>query len=86
MIPVDAFSIDDESIKNCDKVLKYILSKFAKLPITELCDKSLQDMGINIEYCKCIVVIKIEQIINRYMKQNGLTYFTKEILWKSKTD
>lgn len=84
-IPVDALSIDDESINNCDKALKFVLSEYAKFPITELGDKSLHDMGIDIEFCKRIANNKSEQIINRYMQQNGLSFFTEEVLWKNKT-
>lgn len=85
-IPVDAFSIDDEVIGNFDGVLKFALSEYAKLPIKELNNKSLNDIGIEIEFCKRILNKEIEEKLQKYMKENNLEYITEEVLWKNMTD
>jgi len=84
-IPSDSFSINDETVGNCDGVLKYIFSEYTKLPIKELDDKSLQDLGITIEFCKRITNNKSELLINHYMQQNRLSYITEDVLWKNMT-
>ena len=58
-IPSDSFSVNDEAVGNCDGVLKYVFSEYTKLPIKELNDKSLQDLGIAIEFCKGLKTIKM---------------------------
>lgn len=84
-IPSDSFSVDDEAVGNCDGVLKYIFSEYVKLPIKELGDKSLEDLGISIEFCKRIDNEKSEFLLNHYMQQNGLSYITEDVLWKNMT-
>lgn len=85
-IPVDAFSIDDEIIGNLDGVLKFVLSEYAKLPIKELDNKSLNDIGIEIEFCKRILNSEIEAKLQKYMQDNNLEYITEEVLWKNMTN
>ena len=85
-IPCDSFSVNDEAIRNYDGVLKHIFSEYAKLPIRELDDKSLQDLGIKIEFCKRIANDKCERLISRYMQQNALSYITEDVLWKNMTN
>ena len=85
-IPVDAFGIDDEVIGNFDGVLKYALSEYAKLPIEELDNKSLNDVGIYIEFCKRVLNEEIESKLNKYMQENNLEYVTEEVLWKNMTN
>ncbi len=85
-IPVDAFSIDDEVIGNFDGVLKFALSEYAKLPIKELDNKSLNDIGIEIEFCKRSLNSEIEAKLQKYMQENNLEYITEEVLWKNMTN
>ncbi len=85
-IPSDSFSVNDEAVGNCDGVLKYVFSEYTKLPIKELNDKSLQDLGIAIEFCKRIENDKNELLLSHYVQQNGLSYITEDVLWKNMTD
>uniref|UniRef100_UPI003AB6FA09 hypothetical protein n=1 Tax=Enterocloster clostridioformis TaxID=1531 RepID=UPI003AB6FA09 len=85
-IPIDAFSINDEMIGNFDGTIKYVLSEYAKLPIEELDNKSLYDLGISIEFCKRSSNKNDETIISDYMQQNGFDYVYEEVLWKNMTD
>ena len=85
-IPVDAFSIDDEVIGNFDGALKFTLSEYTKLPIKELDNKSLNDIGIKIEFCKRSLNNEIEAKLQKYLQKNNLEYITEEVLWKNMTD
>ena len=85
-IPIDAFSIDDEALCNLDGVLKFALSEYVKLPIKELNNKSLSDLGIQIEFCKRESNKIIDMKIERYMKENNSRYLNEDILWKNMND
>lgn len=85
-VPPDAFSVNDESIGSSDGVLKFVFSEYAKLPIKELDDRSLQDLGIKIEFCKRIANNESERLLNHYMQQNGFSYLTEDVLWKNLTN
>ena len=85
-IPVDAFSIDDEVIGNFDGVLKFALSEYAKLPIKQLDNRSLNDIGIEIEFCKRSLNREVEEKLQKYMQTNNLEYITEEVLWKNMTN
>lgn len=85
-IPVDAFSIDDEVIGNFDGALKFTLSEYTKLPIKELDNKSLNDIGIKIEFYKRSLNNEIEAKLQKYLQKNNLEYITEEVLWKNMTD
>lgn len=85
-IPVDAFSIDDEVIGNFDGALKFTLSEYTKLPIKELDNKSLNDIGIKIEFCKRSLNNENEAKLQKYLQKNNLEYITEEVLWKNMTD
>lgn len=82
-IPINAFSVDDENIKNCDSALKYILTEFERLPIEKLSNRSLRDLGIRIELCKKISNSEVQQMIKGYMEQNNLSYIKEDVLWKN---
>lgn len=82
-IPFDAFSIDEEIIESSDSILKFTLNEYAKLPIPQLDNKSLQDLGIKIEFCKRIANDKLNMQSSHYMQQNDLSYVTEEVLWKN---
>ena len=85
-IPIDAFSIDDEKLCNLDGVLKFALSEYVKLPIKELGNKSLSDLGIQIEFCKRESNRIIDAKIKRYMDDNNLTCLNEDVLWKNMTE
>ncbi len=85
-IPVDAFSINDEKIGNVDGALKFVLSEYAKLPIEELNNKSLNDLGIDIEFCKRASNKEVNSKIEMYMQGNNLEYIVEDVLWKNMTD
>lgn len=85
-IPVDAFSINDEVIGNFDGALKFTLSEYTKLPIKELDNKSLNDIGIKIEFCKRSLNNEIEAKLQKNLQKNNLEYITEEVLWKNMTD
>lgn len=85
-IPVDAFSFDDEEIGNFDGTLKFVLSEYAGLPIKELDNKSLSDLGIGIEFCKRVLNKEIDLKIKANMQKNNIKYITEEVLWKNMTD
>ena len=85
-VPMDAFSINDEVIGNFDGTIKFILSKYAKLPINQLNDKSLNDLGITIEFCKRGSNKEINSKIRTYMQTNNLEYLTEDVLWKNMTN
>ncbi|ELC8460401.1 hypothetical protein QYB77_002584 [Clostridium perfringens] len=85
-IPSDAFSIDNESIGNLDGALKFVLSEYVKLPIEELDNKSLSDLGIYIEFCKSESNESINLKLKRYMKENNFEYLEEEVMWKNMTD
>lgn len=84
-IPVDAFSVNDEVIGNFDGAIKFVLSKYEKLPIKELDDKSLNDLGISIEFCKRCLNKEINSNIKTFIEENNLEYITEEVLWKNMT-
>lgn len=83
--PLDAFSINDEIIGNFDGALKFVLSEYMKLPIEELGNKSLKDLGINIEFCKRVLNSEVNLKIERYMQGENLEYVTEDVLWKNMT-
>jgi len=85
-IPIGAFSVDDEKIGNLDGVLKFALSEYAKLPIKELDNKSLNDVGIKIEFCKRILNDEVEKKIQDDMQKNSLDCVMEKVLWKNMTD
>jgi hypothetical protein len=85
-IPMDAFSINDEVIGNFDGSIKFILSEYAKLPISQLDDKSLNDLGITIEFCKRGSNNEINSKIRSYMQTNNLKYLAEDVLWKNMTN
>lgn len=85
-VPMDAFSIDDEVIGNFEGAIKFVLSEYAKLPINELNNKSLNDFGIDIEFCSSILNSEINLKINEYMQENNAKYLTEEVLWKNMTN
>lgn len=84
-IPMDAFSIGDERAENLTGVLVYALSEYVKLPIAELGGKSLADLGIAIEFCKRIPNNQVEAALQKYVRENNLTYLAEEVLWKNMT-
>lgn len=83
-VPYDSFGVNDEG--NIEGIIKFVLLEYSKLPIQKLDNKSLQDLGITIEFCKKISNKKGELMLNRYMKENNLSYITEDILWKNMTD
>lgn len=85
-IPIDAFGINDEVIGNFDGALKFVLSEYAKLPIKEINNKSLKDLGIDIEFCKRALNKEINSKIKTFMQNNNLEYITEDVLWKNMSD
>ena len=85
-IPVDSFNINDEVVGNLDGVLKFTLSVYEKLPIKELNNKSLSDLGIKIEFCKRDLNKNVNSKIRLFMQENNLKYTYEEVLWKNMTD
>lgn len=85
-IPIDAFSINDEVVGNFDGALKFALSEYANLPIKELDNKSLKDLGIDIEFCKRLSNSEVNLKMEMYMKEENLEYVTEEVLWRNMTD
>lgn len=85
-IPVDTFSINDEVIGNFDGAIRFVLSEYAKLPIDKLDGKSLNDLGINIEFCKRCLNEETNSKIKIFMQENNLKYVTEDVLWKNMTD
>ena len=85
-VPHDAFYINDELVGNCDGALKFVLSEYTKLPIKKLGDRSLQDLGINIEFCKRMANEESDLLLNRYIQQTGSSYVEEEVLWKNLTN
>lgn len=85
-IPMDAFSVSDERAENLTGAISYVLFEYAKLPMTELNGKSLNDVGISIEFCKRISDDDVNSSILEYMQKNNLQYLTEEVLWKNMTD
>lgn len=81
-IPMGAFCVDNECTPKSDCEIQFELSEYTKLPIEELGNKSLQDLGIKIEFCKKIANNESERLLNQYMQQNGLSYITEEVLQK----
>lgn len=85
-IPIDAFSVSDERAENLTGALVYVLSEYVKLPIAELDGKSLADLGIAIEFCKRISDNQVESALQKYVRENNLSYLTEEVLWKNMTN
>lgn len=83
-VPYDSFCVNDEG--NIKEVIKFVLSEYSKLPIQKLDNRSLQDLGISIEFCKRISNEKSELMINQYMKENSLSYIMEDVLWKNMTN
>lgn len=82
-IPVDSFSLNDEKLRNLDGAVKYIFSQYINIPIEELDNKSLSDLGISIEFCKRISNNDGELKISNYMENNNLQVCTEELLYKN---
>lgn len=85
-IPMGTFGLNDEKIGNFDGALKFVLSEYAKLPIKELNNKSLNDLGIDIEFCKRALNKEIDSKIGMYMQRNNCEYITEDVLWKNMTN
>lgn len=85
-IPLDSFSIDDESLGCIDSIVKYVLSEYANKPIKELSNMSLNKLGIKIEFCKKISNSEVDLKLNNYMQKNSFQCLTEEVLWKNMTN
>ena len=84
-VPFDACSVDIESKKlNEVKMVKYILETYSKQPIYQ--DKSIEDFGIHIEFCKNVPNAEENKIFTNFMEENNLQYITEDLLWKNMTD
>lgn len=82
-IPMDSYGIDDELEKNIESAFKYVLLKYQKEAIFELDNKSLDDLGVKIEFCSKIANSIIEDKIEVYNKENNFSYLTESVLWKN---
>lgn len=85
-VPINAFSIDDEKIGSLDKILKFALMKYSSLPIQELDNKSLKDLGIEIEFCKRISNADLNRKLSEYFQSNNFEYVEEKVMWKNMTD
>lgn len=84
-VPYDAFGIDDEK-NDLEEMLKFVLMEYSKLPIQELDNKSLQDLGIEIEFCKNIKNVELNKRLTSFLQSNNLIYIGEKVLWKKMTD
>lgn len=85
-VPVGAFNIDDENKNDIDEIIKFVLSKYSEYPIQELDNKSLRDLGIEIEFCKKINNSELNKVLSEYMKTSNYEYVEEEVMWKNMTD
>ncbi len=84
-VPFDAFSIDDECMdSNFCTIVQYILKSFSQVPFYK--GKSLQDLGLKIEFIKRMANKDVNEAFGSYIKDNHLQYIAEEILWKNMTD
>ena len=84
-VPFDAYSIDLESKKLDEaKMVKYILETYSKKPIYQ--DKSIEDLGIHIEFYQNIPNAEEDKIFTNYLEDNNLQCLTEDLLWKNMTD
>lgn len=81
-VPMDSYMIDNESEKSSVELLKYILLKYQNEAIAEFSNKSLNDLGIEIEFCSTIANSTVENKIRTYMEENQLSYLTESVMWK----
>lgn len=84
-VPSDAFVVNDEIAENKIRTFKYAIEEYSKKPIRELGNKSLQDFGIGVDFCKIISNEETNALIERYIQEDGLEYITEEVLWKNLT-
>lgn len=82
-IPVDAFSINNEEIGKFNGTIKFALAEYEKQPIEQLDGKSLNDLGVTIEFCREISNSEVNSKLKEYMQTNNLTYITEKVLWKN---
>lgn len=85
-VPFDSFNINDEEIGKFSGVIKFALSEFEKQPINELEGKSLNDVGVTIEFCKGISNSEVNSKLQEYMQSNNLEYITESVMWKNMND
>ena len=85
-IPINAFGINDEKIGEVDGIIKFVLSEYVRLPIEALNNRSLNDLGIDIEFYKRELNTEIDSKIEMYMQRNNLKYIVEDVLWKNMTD
>lgn len=85
-VPSDSFVVNDEIAENNIRTFKFTIEEFSKKPIRELSNKSLQDFGIRVDFCKIISNEETKSLLERHIQAEGLGYFTEEVLWKNLTN
>ena len=89
-IPVESdyivFSVDDEALNTRAAATKFVFSEYSKIPISELGGKSLNDIGITVEFYSAIANSEINTILTAWAKSNNLESLNEEVLWKNLTD
>lgn len=85
-IPTDFLCLDDEKTGNLDGAIKYVFSQYINMPIEELDNNSLSDLGISIEFGERILNADIGQKVYNYMEKNNVEVFTEELLYKNMND
>lgn len=84
-IPPLSFCIDDErGDSDFSLMAQYIIANFSKVPIYD--GKSIEDLGIKIEFIKRVSNKEVNETFRSYMDGNHLQYLAEEILWKNMTD
>ena len=83
-VPPAACMIDDEAYASNPEIIKYIISEYSKKRIKGLNNSSLEELQIDIIFCKHISNSELDVVFHQALGNNQL--FMEETLWVNMTD
>ena len=83
-VPASACMIDDEAYVRNPEIIRYIISEYSKKKIKELNNSSLEELQIEVIFCKHISNDELNKAFHQALGDNQL--FCEETLWVNMTN
>lgn len=83
-VPPAACMIDDEAYASNPEIIKYIISEYSKKKISKLSNSSLEELQIDVIFCKHISNAEFNKIYLQTLGDNQI--YCEETLWVNMTD
>lgn len=83
-VPASACMIDDEAYASNPEIIRYIISEYSKKKIRELSNSSLEELQIDVIFCKHISNAELNEAFHQALGDNQL--FCEETLWVNMTN